>query len=105
MSTEDTPSPAAVSGVADDTKESNANAAITETQSSNEEGAASSNSNELSNSMQPRLRVHGEDSVAYITVSDPVQHTEGIKGKYTMYRVAYGKNNNMEQIILRMQHL
>eukprot|EP00584_Thalassiosira_punctigera_P006345 CAMPEP_0172529960 /NCGR_PEP_ID=MMETSP1067-20121228/3871_1 /TAXON_ID=265564 ORGANISM="Thalassiosira punctigera, Strain Tpunct2005C2" /NCGR_SAMPLE_ID=MMETSP1067 /ASSEMBLY_ACC=CAM_ASM_000444 /LENGTH=557 /DNA_ID=CAMNT_0013314099 /DNA_START=150 /DNA_END=1820 /DNA_ORIENTATION=- len=34
-------------------------------------------------------RFHPEESVAYITVSDPVQHTEGIKGKFTMYRVAY----------------
>jgi len=39
--------------------------------------------------LQPRLRAHPEESVSYITVSDPVQHTEGIKGKFTMYRVAY----------------
>lgn len=39
--------------------------------------------------VHPRLSVHSEESVAYITVSDPVQHTEGLKGKYTMYRVAY----------------
>lgn len=25
----------------------------------------------------------------HVTVSDPVQHNEGIKGKFTMYRVAY----------------
>merc|ERR1719401_2910111 len=25
----------------------------------------------------------------YVTVSDPIQHNEGIKGKFTMYRVAY----------------
>lgn len=37
----------------------------------------------------PCLRVHPEESVAYITVSDPVQHTDGIKGKFTMYRIAY----------------
>lgn len=38
----------------------------------------------------PRPRVHHpDDSVAYVTVSDPVQHTEGLKGKFTMYRVAY----------------
>ncbi|KAL7553649.1 hypothetical protein ACHAWF_016959 [Thalassiosira exigua] len=37
----------------------------------------------------PRPRVHPERSVPYVTVSDPVQHTEGLKGKFTMYRVAY----------------
>ena len=45
--------------------------------------------NELSSSMQPRLLAHPDDTVAYITVTDPVQHTEGLKGKFTMYRVAY----------------
>ncbi len=39
--------------------------------------------------MHPRLHVHGDESVAYITVSEPTQYTEGLKGKYIMYRVAY----------------
>jgi sorting nexin-1/2 len=39
--------------------------------------------------MHPRLHVPGDDSAAYVTVSDPTQYTEGIKGKYIMYRVAY----------------
>mmetsp|Transcript_27566 Transcript_27566/g.55644 ORF Transcript_27566/g.55644 Transcript_27566/m.55644 type:complete len:610 (-) Transcript_27566:152-1981(-) len=45
--------------------------------------------NLLSTSMQINLRPHPEDTVAYITVSDPVQHTEGLKGKFTMYKVSY----------------
>ena len=49
----------------------------------------SSDELKLSISPQPRLHVHPEESVAYITVSDPVQQTEGIKGKFTVYRVAY----------------
>mmetsp|Transcript_39617 Transcript_39617/g.72535 ORF Transcript_39617/g.72535 Transcript_39617/m.72535 type:complete len:189 (+) Transcript_39617:183-749(+) len=88
MSTEDTPA-AATSVVADgdgDNKENNADATAIATQSSDE---TAPDSDGLSSSMQPRLRVYPEESVAYITVSDPVQHTEGIKGKYTMYRVAY----------------
>lgn len=65
--------------------------AITAAQSSNDDstGLSSSDTMPSSNMEQPRLRVHPEESVAYITVSDPVQHTEGLKGKYTMYRVAY----------------
>ncbi|KAL7459986.1 hypothetical protein ACHAXS_000457, partial [Conticribra weissflogii] len=43
----------------------------------------------LSKSMQFNVRAHPEDTVAYITVSDPVQHTEGLKGKFTMYKVSY----------------
>ncbi|KAL9188509.1 hypothetical protein ACHAXT_006887 [Thalassiosira profunda] len=43
---------------------------------------------EMPATLQPRLHVH-QDSVAYITVSDPVQHSEGLKGKFTAYRVAY----------------
>ena len=42
--------------------------------------------------LHPRV-VHAEEedssSVAHVTVSDPIQCTEGIKGKYTAYRVAY----------------
>lgn len=47
-------------------------------------------SNSMESSMQPRLLVHPENSVAYVTVSDPVQVNEGIAGrKFTMYRVNY----------------
>jgi len=47
-------------------------------------------SNSMQSSMQPRLLVHPDNSVAYITVSDPVQVNEGIAGrKFTMYRVNY----------------
>ena len=47
-------------------------------------------SNSMESSMQPRLLVHPEHSIAYVTVSDPVQVNEGIAGrKFTMYRVNY----------------
>lgn len=47
-------------------------------------------SNSMQSSIQPRLIVHSEDSVAYVTVSDPVQVNEGIAGrKFTIYRVNY----------------
>ena len=47
-------------------------------------------SNSMESSMQPRLLVHPENSIAYVTVSDPVQVNEGIAGrKFTMYRVNY----------------
>lgn len=40
---------------------------------------------------QPQLIEQGVDDEndAHVTVSDPTQYTEGIKGKYTSYRVAY----------------
>ena len=42
------------------------------------------------NPISPRILVHAQDSVAYITVSDPVEYNEGsLKGKYTSYSVKY----------------
>ena len=40
---------------------------------------------------QPQLIEQGVnvENDAHVTVSDPTQYTEGIKGKYTSYRVAY----------------
>jgi len=41
-------------------------------------------------SIPPRIQVYAQDSVAYITVSDPVEYNEGaLKGKYTSYSVKY----------------
>ena len=40
-------------------------------------------------SFSPQIKPHPTKSVAYITVSDPVTFNEGLKGKYTLYRVAY----------------
>lgn len=57
--------------------------------SSEDEAPHEPDPDQLSGSMQPRLRAHPDESVAYATVSDPVQHTEGLKGKYTVYRIAY----------------
>ena len=81
MSTEESPTPtngdAVVNGSSDD--------------NNNEQQESPKSNNEPSKhtTMQPRLRVHAEDSVAYITVSDPTEYNEGIRGKYTMYSVAY----------------
>ena len=49
-------------------------------------------------SFSPQIKPHPTKSVAYITVSDPVTFNEGLKGKYTLYCVAYDpeleKNEN-----------
>lgn len=37
----------------------------------------------------PQIKPHPTKSAPYITVSDPIQFNEGLKGKYTVYRVAY----------------
>jgi len=91
MSTEDTPAAASVVLVDDDDKQNNADPTTAITIQTSDETAPSSNDASMTQPQPPpRLRVHPDDSVvAYITVSDPVQHTEGIKGKFTMYRVAY----------------
>jgi len=91
--------PASPSGIANDAGEYIGSVTTIDARPSNDDDEAvessptSKGNNEPPNSttmqQQTRLRVHGEDSVAYITVSDPVQHTEGIKGKFTVYRVAY----------------
>lgn len=74
MNTEDTPGPPGGADATDENVDTNTEPA---------------NGTNESTKIHPRLHVHNEESVAYITVSDPVQHTEGIKGKFTMYRVAY----------------
>ena len=37
----------------------------------------------------PQLEIDSEENGELVTVSEPVIHTEGMKGKFTMYRVAY----------------
>ncbi len=80
----ETTSPVAYSGT--DAKENDADPATAIAIQTSDETAPSS---QHSTPQPPCPRVQAEDSVAYITVSDPVQHTEGLKGKFTMYRVAY----------------
>ena len=56
----------------------------------NKEEAAAAVSATNTTSIPPRIQVHAQDSVAYITVSDPVEYNEGaLKGKYTSYSVKY----------------
>lgn len=76
----------------DSANEHDANIVIERPSSENEGSPSRTNAATATPSkplLHPRLHVQSDDSVAYITVSDPTQYTEGIKGKYIMYRVAY----------------
>ena len=54
-----------------------------------DDAPAADNTPILSTSFVPLIKPHPIKSVAYVTVSDPVQFNDGLKGKYTVYRVAY----------------
>jgi len=92
MGTEDTSSPA-VDGVAGDSNAMTAKNDDTPQLSEAAAAAAFKSDTEqtsITSTQLPSLCLQSEDSsAAYITVTDPIERKEGIKGKYTIYRVAY----------------